>query len=46
VVIIPLAPRTARAMHAGIVAAAAAMLCASVVSYLLVRSHVTHTNTG
>jgi len=34
------------AMHAGIVAAAAAMLCASVVSYLLVRSHVTHTNTG
>jgi hypothetical protein len=34
------------AMHAGIVVAAAAMLCASVVSYSLVRSHVTHTNTG
>ena len=36
----------AQAMHAGIVAAAAAMLSASVVSYLLVRSHVTHANTG
>jgi MFS family permease len=34
------------AMHAGIVAAAVAMLCASVVSYVLVRSHVTHTKTG
>jgi hypothetical protein len=34
------------AMHAGIMVAAAAMLCASVVSYLLVRSHVTHANTG
>jgi EmrB/QacA subfamily drug resistance transporter len=29
------------AMHAGIVAAAVAMLCASVVSFVLVRSHVT-----
>jgi len=36
----------AQAMHAGIVAAAIAMLSASVVSYLLVRSHVTHANTG
>jgi predicted MFS family arabinose efflux permease len=34
------------AMHAGIAVAAAAMLCASVVSYLLVRSHVTHTKAG
>ena len=36
----------AQAMHAGTVAAAIAMLSASVVSYLLVRSHVTHANTG
>jgi hypothetical protein len=34
------------AVHAGIVAAAAAMLCASVVSYWLVRSHVTDTGAG
>jgi hypothetical protein len=34
------------AMHAGIVAAVIAMLCASVVSFLLVRSHVTHTKAG
>ena len=34
------------AIHAGIVAAAAAMLCASMVSFLLVRSHVTHTKAG
>jgi predicted MFS family arabinose efflux permease len=34
------------ALHAGIVVAAAAMLCASVVSYLLVRSHVTRTAAG
>jgi len=34
------------AMHAGIVAAAAAMLCASVVSFVLVRSHVTHAEAG
>jgi len=34
------------AMHAGIVVAAAAMLCASVVSFLLVRSHVPRTKTG
>jgi len=34
------------AMHTGIAAAAVAMLCASVVSFLLVRSHVTHTKTG
>jgi len=33
------------AMHAGIVVAAAAMLCASVVSFLLVRSHVTRIKT-
>jgi hypothetical protein len=36
----------AHAMHAGIVAAAAAMLGASVVSFVLVRSHVTHTKAG
>jgi hypothetical protein len=36
----------AQAMHAGIAAAAIAMLCASVVSFLLVRSHVTHTPAG
>jgi predicted MFS family arabinose efflux permease len=34
------------AMHAGIATAAAAMLCASVVSYLLVRSHVTPPRRG
>jgi EmrB/QacA subfamily drug resistance transporter len=34
------------AMHAGIVAAAAAMLCASAVSFALVRSHVTHPKAG
>jgi EmrB/QacA subfamily drug resistance transporter len=34
------------AMHAGIVAAAVAMLCASVVSFVLVRSHVTHPKAG
>ena len=36
----------AQAMHAGIAAAAIAMLCASVVSFLLVRSHVSHTTAG
>jgi hypothetical protein len=36
----------AQAMHAGIAAAAIAMLCASVVSFVLVRSHVTHTPAG
>jgi hypothetical protein len=34
------------AMHTGIAAAAAAMLGASVVSYLLVRSHVTPAKAG
>ena len=34
------------AMHAGIAAAAIAMLCASAVSFFLVRSHVTHTTAG
>src|SRR6516162_1886529 len=34
------------AMHAGILAAAVAMLCASVVSFVLVRSHVTHPEAG
>jgi len=35
-----------QAMHAGIAAAAIAMLCASAVSFLLVRSHVPHTPAG
>ena len=34
------------AMHAGIAAAAIAMLCASVISFVLVRSHVTHAKAG